>query len=178
LEVGRQIIRIEGFDLKGEEAECGETKVQGAAGTVNEHGDADRQSLVLADDVESFLDATAFGDDVFNDEDFFAGRDFEAAAEGEFAFLFFDEDKSDAELAGDFLAKNKAAHGRRNNGGSAKVANLGGEFSAKFFDDGHLLKGEGALKELAAVEAAAEDKVAFEQSAGVAEDLEDFVVGH
>ena len=54
----------------------------------------------------------------------------------------------------------------------------GGEFSAEFFDDGHLLESKGALKKLAAVEATAKDKMTFEQRAGVAENLEDVVVGH
>ena len=49
---------------------------------------------------------------------------------------------------------------------------------AELFDDGHLLEGERALKVLAAVEAAAQDEMAFEQRAGVAENLEDFVLCH
>lgn len=134
--------------------------------------------MVLANDIESFLDAAAFGDDVFDDEDFFAGRNLEAAAKGEFAFLLFDEDEANAELAGDFLAEHEAAHGRRNDGSSAEVANFGGEFSAEFFDDGHLLEGEGALEKLAAMKATAKDEMAFEQSAGVAEDLENVLSGH
>jgi hypothetical protein len=47
-----------------------------------------------------------------------------------------------------------------------------------FFDDGHLLEREGALKVLAAVQAAAENEMAFEQRAAVAEDLENFVLCH
>jgi len=133
---------------------------------------------VLADDLQSFLDASAFGDHIFDDEDFFARRNFESATEGEFAFLLFDENEPDTKLASDFLAKNEAAHGGRNNGGSAEVADLGGEFSTEFFDDGHFLKGEGALEELSAVEPAAKDKVAFKQRARVAEDLENVAVGH
>jgi hypothetical protein len=41
-----------------------------------------------------------------------------------------------------------------------------------------LLEREGALKVLAAVQAAAEDEMAFEQRAAVAENLEDFVLCH
>jgi hypothetical protein len=40
------------------------------------------------------------------------------------------------------------------------------------------LEGQGALEKLAAVEAAAENKVAFEEGARIAKDLEDFVVSH
>ena len=49
---------------------------------------------------------------------------------------------------------------------------------AEFFDNRHLLKRERALKELPAVQAAAEDKCPFEQCAGVAENLENFVLCH
>ena len=47
-----------------------------------------------------------------------------------------------------------------------------------FFDDGHLLQRERALKVLAAVQAAAENEMAFEQRAAVVENLEDFVLCH
>jgi hypothetical protein len=49
---------------------------------------------------------------------------------------------------------------------------------AEFFDDGHLLEREGALKVLAAVQSAAENEMAFEQRAAVAENLENFVLCH
>jgi len=48
----------------------------------------------------------------------------------------------------------------------------------RFIDDGHLLKRERTLEVLAVVQAAAEDKVAFEQCPGVAENLENFVLRH
>ena len=52
------------------------------------------------------------------------------------------------------------------------------ERRAEFFDDGHLLERERALKKLAAVQPAAKDKMAFEQRAAVAENLQDFVLCH
>jgi hypothetical protein len=41
-----------------------------------------------------------------------------------------------------------------------------------------LLEGQRALKELAAVQAAAENKMAFKQCTSVAENLENFVLSH
>ena len=65
---------------------------------------------------------------------------------------------SDASLASDVqslnslsLAKDQAAHGRRDDGGGCERADLASEFCAEFFDDGHLLEGKGALKVLPAV---------------------------
>jgi hypothetical protein len=49
---------------------------------------------------------------------------------------------------------------------------------AETFDDGHLLESEGALKKLARVQAAAENEVAFEKSARVAEDLKHIGLSH
>ena len=57
-------------------------------------------------------------------------------------------------------------------------SDFAGERRAEFFDDGHLLEREGALKKLAAVQSAAEDEMAFEQRAGVAENLQNFVLRH
>ena len=49
---------------------------------------------------------------------------------------------------------------------------------AELLDDWHLLQGQRALKVLAAVQSAAQHKMAFQQRAAVAEDLQDFVSGH
>jgi len=131
-----------------------------------------------ADDVDGFLDAAALGDDVLDDEHFFARRNFEAAAQDEFAILFFHKYKAGLELAGDFLAEDEPTHGRRNDGGGAERTNASGKRGAEFFNGGHLLERDGALEELPAVQAAAKEEMAFEQRAGVAEDLQHFVFGH
>jgi len=177
-EVGGKSVGREGFDVEGEEAEGGDAEIDGAVGAVHGHGDADDFTVVRADDVDGFLDAAALGDDILDDEDFFAGGDFKAAAEDEFAVIFFDEDESGFELAGDFLAEDKSAHGGGDYGDGGEGTDFGGEGGAEFLDGGHLLEGEGALEKAAAVESAAQDEMAVEQGAGVAEDLEDFVFGH
>jgi len=177
-EVGGKFVGREGFDVEGEEAEGGDAEIDGAVGAVHGHGDADDFAVVRADDVDGFLDAAALGDDVLDDEDFFAGGDFEAAAEDEFAVFFFNEDETGLQLAGDFLAEDEAAHGGGDDGGGCKVMDLGGEVGAEFLDGGHLLEGNGALEKAAAVEPAAQDEMAVKQGAGVAENLEDFVFGH
>ena len=81
-------------------------------------------------------------------------------------------------MAGNFLADDEAAHRGGNDGGRGEVPDFGGECRTEFFDDGHLLEGDGALKELAAVESAAEDEVALKKRAGVAEDFKDLLIGH
>jgi len=48
----------------------------------------------------------------------------------------------------------------------------------EFFDDGHLLERKGALEVLAAVQATAENEMAFEQRTAVVENFQDFVLCH
>jgi hypothetical protein len=131
-----------------------------------------------ADDIESFLHASSFCDDVFDDENALAGSDFKSASQNQFALLFFDEDEPAAELSGDFLSKDQPAHGGGDDGLGVERADWLGEGGAELLDDGHLLQGEGALKILAAMESASEDEMALEERAGFAEDAQHFVFGH
>ena len=133
---------------------------------------------VRTDNINRLLDATAFGHHVFDDKGFFAGCNFESAPQLELAFLFFRKDEPRAKLSRDFLSNDQPAECRRDDGAGAELAGLVGECAAEFFDDGHLLEREGALKVLAAVQSAAKDEMAFEQRAGVAENLENFVLCH
>ena len=138
-----------------------DTKINCAIGAIHDHRYADHFPTVRADDLHGFFDTAALSDDVFNDKDAFAGRNLEAAAKGEFAFLLFDEDETTAELAGDFLTDDEAAHRGRNHGGGGEGSNLLGKGMAEFFDNGHFLEGERALEELARMKAAAEDEMSF-----------------
>jgi hypothetical protein len=49
-----------------------------------------------ANDINSFLNTASLRHDVFDNEDVFAGGDFESASEYELAFFFFDEDKAES----------------------------------------------------------------------------------
>ncbi len=49
---------------------------------------------------------------------------------------------------------------------------------SELLDDRHLLKRQGALEELPAVQAAAQNEMAFEQGAGLAEQGQGFFVRH
>jgi len=134
--------------------------------------------MIGADNVDGFLDAAAFGDDVFDDQHRFFGGDFESASKDESAFLLFGENESAGELAGDFLAQDESAHGGGNDSGWFEVADFCREGGADFLNDGHLLEGEGALEILTAVQTAAEDEMTFQQGTRVPEDLKHFVFGH
>jgi hypothetical protein len=104
--------------------------------------------------------------------------DSESAPQDQLAILFLHKDEADSELPGDFLTNHQSPHRRRDYGGWGKGTQLLGESLAEAFHGGHVLEGESALEILPAVQAAAQDEVAFEQGATVAEDLEDFGTGH
>jgi hypothetical protein len=170
-EVRRELVGGEGFDFEGDEAELGDAEVHRAVGAIDDHRHSDDFALVGANDVHGFFNATALGDDVFDYQNSFARFNFEAAAQSEFAFFFLDENEAGAELACDFLADHEAAHRRRDHGGWREGFNLIREGVAEAFDDGHLLEGEGALEKLAAMQAAAEDEMSFEERTGIAKNL-------
>src|SRR5262249_13738620 len=99
-------------------------------------------------------------------------------AENQLPFLFLNENESHTELPRHFLANDKSTHRRRNHSGYSERPDFSRERRAEFFDDGHLLKRERALKKLPAVKGAAENEMAFEQGACIAENLQNFVFGH
>ena len=177
-QVRRQLVRGKRLDLERKQAGEGHAEFHRAVRAVHNRRDAGYVSAVRADDVNRLLHAAALGHNILDDEDFFAGRDFESAPQHQLAILFFRKNKPRAKLPRDFLADDQSAERGRDDGDGAERAGLVRQRAADFFDNGHLLEREGALKVLAAVQAAAEDEMAFEQRATVAENLEDFVLCH
>jgi hypothetical protein len=129
-------------------------------------------------DIECFLHAATFGNHVLYDQDGFTGLDFESAAQDELAVFFLNKNEAHTQLAGDFLAKDEAAHSRRDDRLHAEVFHLFGKFPAKAFDVRHVLEREGALKILAAVQTATEHKVPFKQRARFPKNLQYFRLCH
>ena len=134
---------------------------------------------MLFHDVDRFHEASASGDHVFDDDELFAGFDFESAAHDESAVVvFLGEDVGFAELACDLLSDNDAAEGGGDDGVAVDGAELLGEGGADLLGDLGVAQQEGALEKFPAVQAGAEDKMAVEEGAGLAEEIEKFVLGH
>ena len=142
---------------EGRKGQCcetveGRTKVRFSIAAVDNDGDGNGIGSEFANDVECFLDSTAFGDNVFGYEDFFTWLEFEAASEGEVSVLFFKEDVAFAGLAGNFLANDESTHGWSDYSFKISVSDLfQGEFSHSG-DGGHVLADLGTLEEMAAVQ--------------------------
>jgi hypothetical protein len=92
---------------------------------------------------------------------FSPGRDLEAATQHQLSLLLLDEDEAQAQLPRDFLADDEAAHRGRNHRDCPERLEFGRQRRAEFFHDRHLLQREGALKELPAVQTAAQDENAL-----------------
>jgi hypothetical protein len=177
-EIRREIIRIKRLHLQRDQADRRHTELSQAVGTIHHHADCQNIAAIGSDNIKRLLDATAFGHDVFHDENLFAGCNFEAAAQYKFPLLLLHKNKAQPQLPCDFLPNNQTAHGRSDNCYGVIRFKFSRQHRAEFFNDGHLLQGEGALKELPAVQTAAEDEMPFEQRARVAENLENFVLCH
>jgi len=76
-------------------------------------------------------------------------------------------------LAGDLLSDQDAAQGWGDHGVKLGIAELVGKGAADAFGHLGIAQEEGALEKLAAVQAGAEDEVAVEKGAGLAEKFED-----
>ena len=83
-----------------------------------------------------------------------------------------------AQLACDLLSDQDAAQGRGDHGVKLGAAELVGKGAADAFGHLGIAQEEGALEKLAAVQAGAEDEVAVEEGAGLAEKFEDVVLIH
>ena len=138
---------------KGREAVEGGAEVSGSIASVHDNGDGYWISSKFTDDIEGFLDSAAFGDDVFGDEDFFSGFEFEASTEGKVSVFFLQKDVAFTGLSGDFLANDESTHGRGDDGFKISMSNLfQGEFCHSC-DGGHVLADLGTLEKMAAVQA-------------------------
>lgn len=161
------------------EAELGEAVVwhveSGLTGAaVDDHADRDRVRAMLAALFEGFNDAATTGNDVLDDQHLFAGLEFEVAAQFELVVDFFEKYEAQAQLAGDFLADHQAAHCGADDGGGTVVFQVGDEELSHAGDFVHVLANLRALEEMGTVQAGAQEEVAAEERAAIAENLENF----
>ena len=115
-----QFVRLEYFNLERYQAGKGDAEIHRAVGTVHDRGDSGNVASVRADYINRLLDAATLGHHVLDDEDFFAGCNFESAPQHELAFLFFRKDEPHAQLPRDFLSDDQPAERGRDDGDGAE----------------------------------------------------------
>ena len=172
----RERVRLICRERKFEQRNCRHGKRGISGGAIHEHRAGDGNAAPRFDDVCAFNDAPAASYDIFRDEDFFARCDFKIAAQNEFVVFFFRKNEAHAELAGDFLSDDQAAHRGREHGFDTEVFQL----RQKEFDEAgnfvHVLANLRALKIVCAVQAATQDKMPGKECFAFFENIEDFVL--
>jgi hypothetical protein len=91
-ELGRDLICVVGREAELKQGNGRHIEAGLAGAAVHQHGDGDRRAAGFAHDVEALQDASAAGDDVFDDEYFFTGLEREAAPHHEQVVFLFRED--------------------------------------------------------------------------------------
>jgi hypothetical protein len=169
-QIGWKRVRGECFDIHFDKADEGAAKVRTFPATpIYDHPDAGHLSTARPHDVDSLLHAAAAGNDVFRDNEFFAGRDGEAAPQDQTASFFFDEDVSFAQGPADFLTHNDPAQRGRNHGVALNALQLVRETSADIRGNFRVLEEQSTLEKLPAMKAGTKNEMAVEKRASPAE---------
>lgn len=176
LEFRRKLVGLVGGKAEFSETVVGYVEGSGTMTSVYDDADADGLGPMLAAFFECFDDASTAGNDVFHDQHFFAGFEPEVAAQFQLVVDFFEKEEAQAELAGDFLADHKSAHGWAHDGACAVVFQHRDHELGESRDLIHVLANLRTLEEVCAMQAGTEQEVAFEQGTTVAENLDDFFV--
>jgi hypothetical protein len=96
----------------------------------------------------------------------------ETAPQNQAAFVFLRKNVALPQGASHFLPNDDAAQGRRNDGIAFQPAEFISQLAANIRCDISVLKEQGTLEELPAVQAGAQDEMAVEQRAGLAKERE------
>ena len=130
-------------------------------------------------DADGFARGAAGGPHIFDDQNAFAGLQFEAAAQSHLTgAIAFDEERADAESAGDFVADNQAAERGRDDARHGVIFEAFGEGAAKLFGVLRVLQNERALDVGGAVASAGELEVSRADGTHLFKQLQDFVALH
>ena len=92
-------------------AEKGQVEVQVLVTAIDEHSNTDDNSPQFVHSVCRFFKRASCGQDVINNKDMFARRDFEIPSKDPHPALFFSKNAPHSQLAGGFEGQNNAAGG-------------------------------------------------------------------
>jgi hypothetical protein len=173
-----ELVGRESFDIHFEEADERAAEVRSlAAAAIHDHADARDLSAMRSDDVDRLLHPAAARDDVFGYDEPLVRRDLKAASQDQAARLFFRENVPFPERAADFLSDDDSTQSGRNYGVAFQVTQFVREPAANFRGGLGVLKEQGALEKLPAVQAGTQHEMAIKQRAGLAEQRKQ-VVAH
>jgi hypothetical protein len=152
---------------------------EAAAAAIDKRAGSDYETAFLFHHADGFASGAAGGPNILDDEDALAGFNFKAAAEGHLAgAVAFDEERSYAESACDFVADQNAAESRRHDASDGVFLEELGESTAEALGVLWMLQNEGALDVRAAVASAGELEMPGADGAYLFEKLENFAACH
>ena len=125
-----------------------------------------------------FQNTPALGDHILNYEDFLAALNFKAAPQNQLVILLFRKNKARAPVSRDFLANDESANGRGDDRNSLKFFNFFGQRAPELLNHGHLLQRQGTLKKLPAVQPTTQNKMPFEEGAGIPKNIQNVFLSH
>ncbi len=175
-EIGRKLVSGPSFNVEFEQAEERAAEIgRLVSAAIDERADGGNDTAVFADDGDGLGDAAAFGNDVFEHEKTFPGRNGEATSEDERVVLFFGENVFLGKLASDFMADKQPADGWRNHGVGFDMAHFFRELAADLRGDDRILQEQGALEKLPAVQARTENEMPLEKGVRLPKQIENFL---
>ena len=177
-EIRREIIHRKCLDVHFDETDEGAAEVRPLpAAAIHDDANAGDLSAMRLDDVDGFLHAAAAGNDVFGHDEPLVRRDLKSAAQHQDARFFLRENVPLAERAADFLSNKDATEGRGDHRIALKIAQFVRETAANFRGDLCVLQEQGALEKLPAMQPGAQNEMAIEERARLAEERKQ-VVAH
>jgi hypothetical protein len=175
----RHLVGLERFHVHFDQADEWATIIWPlTAASIDDYPDAGDLAAALPHNVDRFLNPPATGDDVFRHNNPLVRPDLETAPEDEAARVFFREDVAFSQGAAHLLANNDSPEGRGDHGVAFKIPELRRELGANLSRHVRVLKEEGALEELAAVQTRPQNKVPIEQCPGFPEERQQILAHH
>jgi hypothetical protein len=169
-QIGRQVIRLEGFDVHFDEADKRTAKVRPfPAASIDDHSDGGNLPTVRSHNLDRFLHPSAARDHVFGHNEPFVRPNLESPSQRQPAGFFFYENVPFPQGSPDFLADDDSTQGGRDDRVAIDVPQFVREPGADIRRDPCVLQEQSALKKLPAVQARPQNKMSIEERARLAE---------
>jgi len=168
----RAIVGFVTGDFQFEQGARGYVQFEAAAAAINQCAGGDNQTAFFFDHANCFARGTTGGPNIFDYQDALAGLNLEAAAQGHLAgAVAFDEERTNAEGARDFVAGENSSQRGGDNAGDGKVPEKIRESAAERFRVLRMLEHQRALDVRSAVASTGKLEVAGTDCAYLFEEL-------
>jgi uncharacterized protein YozE (UPF0346 family) len=107
----------------------GHTKINATIGAIYQEANASDISLMRARNSKRLGDSPSLGDNVFDDEQGLARFNAKASSQNELSSFLFNKNKTQPQLAGDFLANHQSPHCWGQDGSRPKASQAIGQTS-------------------------------------------------